>query len=74
MPGFVPLEVLWQGESPAFHSEASARWALRQHRAALIEASALARLAGRLLVHRERFAKTIEAEAIRAARQYRQPA
>lgn len=69
LPEFAPLEVLWTGSKPAYPSEPSARWAVRQHRKALIEGSALALSRGRLLVHPARFAQVIETESIKAIRQ-----
>lgn len=65
---FKPVSALWLGPSPLFPSEHSARWLLRQHRAALAEAGALAMLRGRLLIHPSRFASVIERNALEAAR------
>ena len=64
---FAPVSALWSGARPAFPSEQSARWALRQHRTALAEGNALALCRGRLLVHPERFARVLEARGIEAA-------
>jgi hypothetical protein len=75
LPGFSPLLELWTGESPAFPSENSARWALRQQRQALIDAEALALFRGRLFVHRERLLGIVRKHAVDACRQkYAPPA
>lgn len=66
LPGFDPFESLWTGETPAFTSEYSARWVLRQQRAELIEARAVAFHLGRLVIHRERFLKVLEERAVEA--------
>jgi hypothetical protein len=63
---FEPLALLW--ESGKYSSEQSARWAIRTHRAALIDAGALAMDRGRLLVHPQRFAQVIERAAVDAVR------
>ncbi|MBL8376562.1 MAG: hypothetical protein JNM79_01685 [Burkholderiales bacterium] len=68
LPDFKPASWLWEGPSPMFPSEQSARWVLRQQRQALNDARALAMLCGRLLVHPQRFVAVIEASAIEAAR------
>ena len=68
LPEFAPLDVLWSGPAPAFPSEQSARWAVRQHQRALAEGNALARLRGRIFVHPERVAEIIGREAIEAMR------
>lgn len=65
---FKPLSSLWDGEGAPYPSEASARWALRQMKADLANADALALHRGRLLVHTERFSAIVEKKAISAAR------
>lgn len=67
LPGYQPVACLWSGNSPAFPSEQSARWAIRQHRAELAAASALALSRGRLLVQPELFVRVIERASIEAA-------
>lgn len=67
LPGFFALDVLWTGEDAAFPSQQSARWFIRQNRAQLVEARALALLRGRLMFHRERFCAVLESSAIDAA-------
>lgn len=49
---FYPLQTLWEGGGGAslFPSESSARWFLRVHRNALVEAEAIAIHTGRMLV------------------------
>jgi hypothetical protein len=69
LPGYSPLADLWAGSAPAFPSENSARWALRQHRPALIDAEALALFRGRLFVHRERLLGIVLKHAVDACRQ-----
>jgi hypothetical protein len=69
MPGFEAVDQLWHGTNPAFASENAARWAIRRHRDALIEAEALALLVGRTYVHRERLIKIIRDQALDAYRQ-----
>jgi hypothetical protein len=64
---FRPLSTLWVGEGAPYPSEASARWALRQLKAELADAEALALHRGRLLVHVERFSHIVEKKAISAA-------
>jgi hypothetical protein len=66
LPEFRPMHVLWEGAKAPYPSEQSARWAVSQHRAALVEAGALALSRGRVFVHPARFAQVIEREAIRA--------
>jgi hypothetical protein len=63
LPGFVPLQSLWEGNAPLFPSENAARWVIRQQRQALIEAGALAHL-GRTLVHRERLLEVVRRQAL----------
>ncbi len=65
---FVPLDELWSGEAPAYPSEQSARWVVRQYRKALLDGNALALSRGRLFVHPARFARVMEDEAINALR------
>lgn len=69
LPEFAPLDALWSGAKPAFPSEQSARWAVRQHRRALADGGALALVRGRILVHPARFAEVIERQAIAAMRE-----
>jgi hypothetical protein len=71
LPGFVPLQSLWQGERAIFPSESSARWFIRANRDALAEARAVGFHAGRLVIHRERFAFVAEEVAIRLAGEFR---
>ena len=66
LPGFDAFETLWTGEAPAFKSEYSARWALKQQRLALIEARAVAFHLGCIVIHRERFMKVLEERAVEA--------
>lgn len=68
LPGFAPLKTLWQSADAVYPSEAAARWAIRLHRALLIDAKSLALVRGQVFVHRERFIAAIEAEAIDAYR------
>lgn len=72
LPGFLSIDSLWSGREPLYPSEQSARWALRQHRGALVQGEALALMRGRILVHLERFARVIEVEAIAAMRRREQ--
>ena len=67
--GFIPLAALWDEGSDAslFPSEASARWFIRIHRAALTEARAIAIHAGRTYVHRERFEAVAQQVALAQA-------
>jgi hypothetical protein len=69
LPGFDPIHRLWDCEPSAFPSENSARWAIRQHRQALIDAGALALHMGRTFVHRERMAKVMHDQALQAYKQ-----
>ncbi len=64
LPGFDPLESLWQGDSPAFPSEHSARWAVKQKRPVLLKANALALFRGRIFIHRERFMAALQTAAM----------
>jgi hypothetical protein len=66
LAGYKPLRVLWTGAQPPYQSEQQARWALRQHRAQLAAASALALHQGRLLVHPQLFVQIVERSAIEA--------
>jgi hypothetical protein len=66
LPGFDPLHQMWEGAQPPFPSENSARWAIRQHRAALIDAGALALHMGRTFVHRERLLEVLRLRALAA--------
>jgi hypothetical protein len=68
LPGFAPLQSLWEGEAPLFPSENAVRWLIRQQRQALIDAGALAHL-GRTLVHRERLLEVVRRQAIEAYKQ-----
>jgi hypothetical protein len=64
---FAPLRVLWEGESPTYPSEQSARWAVRQMQGRLAEAGALALHRGSLFVHRQKLAEVAREHAIQAA-------
>jgi hypothetical protein len=64
---YVPIRSLWEGPSAPYRSEQSARWQLRQHRAELAAASALAYDRGRLLVDPDLFVTIIERRCIEAA-------
>jgi len=70
---FRTLDVLWSGSNPPYPSEQSARWAVRMHRAALVESRALALSRGRVFVHPERFSSVIETQAIEAMRRRSSP-
>lgn len=70
LAGFEPLSRLWTGATPAFPSEQSARWQLRQLRPALLEAGALARWCGRLHFHPQKFNAVAERHAIDAAKRH----
>lgn len=63
-----PISALWEGDDPAYPSEQSTRWALRQLRGELVKADAIAFHHGRILVHPERFARVAEARALQEAR------
>lgn len=67
LPQYVPIRTLWEGPSAPYRSEQSARWQLRQHRAELAAASALAYDRGRLLVDPALFVSVIERRCIEAA-------
>lgn len=64
---YVPVRHLWDGPKAPYESEQSARWQIRQHRAELAAASALALDRGRLLVHPTLFVQVIERASIEAA-------
>ncbi len=66
LPGFHPLNELWEGEKALFPSESSARWYLRLFRASLAQAEAVAMVRGRLVVHPERFAEVLRKAAMEA--------
>jgi hypothetical protein len=69
---FVPLATLWKPADddcpPLFPSEHSARWFLRQHRAALVEADALASFTRELLVHPARVKEVVMRIALQRVR------
>lgn len=65
---FEPLAFLWQDSRPLCPSEQSARWTLRQHRDALVDARAIAILRGRMMIHPQRFREVLEAQAFLALR------
>lgn len=67
--GYLPLSTLWTAGKTAarFHSEASARWYLRDNYRELAQARALALDARRLYVHPERFDKERERLAVKRA-------
>jgi hypothetical protein len=69
LPGFEPVSELWEGSTPVFPSENSARWLLKQQRQALLDAEALALHRGRLFVHRERLLQVARQHAMAACRQ-----
>jgi hypothetical protein len=72
--GFIPLAALWDGRTacgPLFPSDLSARWFIRNNRAALLAAEALALYRGRMLIHPERFQAAAQRIAIDAARHSR---
>lgn len=72
--GFIPLCALWDedaaavGGAPLFPSEHSARWFLRTNYAALVEASAIAVHARRILIHPQRFESVATRLALDRAR------
>jgi len=68
LPDFKPAAFMYEGTPPTFPSEQSFKWALRQHRAALADAGALAILRGCMFVHPARFVQVIELSAIDRAR------
>lgn len=74
LPGFEPLQNLWEGAAPLFPSENAARWVIRQQRQALIEAGALAQHLGRTFVHRELLLEVVRRHAIEAYKQRHAPA
>jgi hypothetical protein len=69
LPGFAPVAALWEGETPVFPSENSARWLIKQQRQALLDAQALAMHRGRLFFHRERLLQVAREHAMAACRQ-----
>ncbi len=64
LPGFKPLTVLWEGDSPAYPSEQAARWAVRRLQSDLAKAEAVAIHRRQLMVHPERFFEVVGREAI----------
>lgn len=66
MPGFIPMRGLWSGGAPLYPSEQSARWARRRLEPYLIEAQAIARLRGEIVVHPQRWAEAEQREAFQA--------
>ena len=68
LPGFAPLAELWEGVSPPYPSEYSARWALKRHRDALKAANGLAVHCGRLYVNRAVFMEIVRAQALASVR------
>lgn len=65
---FVPLSVLWEGGNPAFPSEQSARWALRELRGPLAAAGALAVHRGRTMVDPQKVSEVARQLAVEKAR------
>lgn len=65
--GFVPHNFLWECKTspPFFQSEWSARYFMRTYRSELVDAKAIARVGGRVLVHPERIERVILAVALR---------
>ena len=64
---FEPLASLWQGANPAYPSEQSARWAVKQIQGELAKAGALGLHRGRLFVNRATFAEVARTRALAAA-------
>ena len=64
---YLDLPDLHQIVSGTYSTIDSLRWALRAHRAALVESGALIIVAGRMKVHPERFKKTVVAIGQRCA-------
>lgn len=67
---FYPLQTLWEGGAGAslFPSESSARWFLRVHRNALVEAEAIAIHTGRMLVDPFRCSTVAQRLALESAK------
>jgi hypothetical protein len=66
--GFIALQSLWDAEAaPLFPSESSARWFIRTHREALVDAQAIAIHTGRTLIHLERFEAVVQRVALQLA-------
>jgi len=64
---FIELHDLHQKLSSSFPTLDSLRWALRVHRAALVDAGAVILVAGRMRIHPDRFGKEIVAIGKRSA-------
>jgi hypothetical protein len=68
---FQPLRALWEGDSPPYPSEQSARWAIRQLEKRLAAAGALGLHRGMLYVHRQKLIEVAREHAIaQATRRY----
>ena len=64
---FHSLPILWEPDAGLFPSESSARWFLRLHRQALIDAEAIAIHTGRILVDPARVSLVAEKVALDTA-------
>lgn len=67
-PDFTPIAQLWEGDAAPYPSEQSARWNVRQMRAELLAAGAIAVCRGRVMIHLGKFAEVAQQRAIDAAR------
>lgn len=68
---FQPLRTLWEGPDPAYPSEQSARWAIRQLDVRLAQAGALGLHRGMLYVNLSKFVEVARQHAIeQAAKRY----
>jgi len=68
MRGFHPVSALWEGDNPAYPSEQSALWAVRQMRQQLADAEAIAFHRGRTMVDLEKVAEIARQRAIEKAK------
>jgi hypothetical protein len=68
LPGFEPMQALWQGDAPVFPSESAARWFLKTRRAQLVATESLALYRGCMCLHREKLIELLRRDALSAAR------
>jgi hypothetical protein len=64
LPGFEPADALCSGDEPLYPSRASLEWALRSNRQALMQASAIALLRGRVFVKRQELVRIVQHRAV----------
>lgn len=64
LPPLAEYQLLGEYQPPFFYSESAKIWFIRNHRAELVRAAALVKIAGRTFCHPDRFGRVVMAAGL----------